>query len=55
MLRLFLLASLALTVPAFAATVGDESAKNLPEAEIAEVLRIMAAQESLSPDVVPPT
>jgi hypothetical protein len=52
MLRLFLLASLALTVPAFAATVGDESAKNLPEAEIAEVLRIMAAQESLSPDVV---
>ena len=52
MLRLFLLASLALTVPAFAATVGDESAKNLPEGEIAKVLEIMGSQESLSPDVV---
>jgi hypothetical protein len=52
MLRLFLLASFALTVPALAATVGDESAKNLPEDEIAKVLEIMGSQERLSPDVV---
>ena len=52
MLRLFLPFLLALTLPAFAATIGDESAKNLPEAEIAKVLEIMGGLETLSPDVV---
>lgn len=52
MLRSFLVATIAMTLPAFAATVGDESAKNLPEAEIAKVLEIMGGLETLTPDVV---
>jgi hypothetical protein len=52
MLRLFLLATIALTAPALAASVGDDSAKALPPDEVAKVLAIMAGQESLSPDVV---
>ena len=51
MLRFFLVATVAMIMPALAATVGDESAKNLPEGEIAKVLEIMGSQESLSPDV----
>ena len=52
MLRFFLVATVAMIMPALAATVGDESAKNLPEAEIAKVLEIMGGLETLTPDVV---
>jgi hypothetical protein len=52
MLRLVLLATFLLPGAALAATVGDDSAKNLPQDEIARVLEIMAGQETLSPDVV---
>lgn len=52
MLRLFLLAAVALTVPAFAATVGDDSGKPVPPDQLAKILAIMSGQERLSPDVV---
>lgn len=52
MLRAFLFATIAMTLPAFAATVGDDSAKDLPADEIAKVLAIMGGLETLSPDVV---
>ncbi len=52
MLRLFLLATVALSVPAFAGTVGDDSAKAVPPDQLAAILAIMSGQERLSPDVV---